>query len=65
MRKTGFELSRVKLYRNNLKGNKNYPELARGSSYWESTVCMLALMSDGVVQESLFYTVLLKYRMVS
>ena len=31
--KTWFELSRVKLYRNNLKGNKNYFELTRGSSY--------------------------------
>ena len=30
---TWFELSRVKLYRNELKGNKNYFELARGSSY--------------------------------
>ena len=28
-----FELSRVKLYRNELKGNKNYFELAGGSSY--------------------------------
>ena len=27
------ELSRVKLYRNDLKGNKNYCELAGGSSY--------------------------------
>ena len=27
------ELSRVKLYRNDLKGNKNYFELAGGSSY--------------------------------
>ena len=31
--KTWFELSKVKLYRNNLKGNKNYFELAGGSSY--------------------------------
>ena len=31
--KTWFELSRVKLYRNDLKGNKNYFELAGGSSY--------------------------------
>ena len=31
--KTWFELSRVKLYRNELKGNKNYFELAGGSSY--------------------------------
>ena len=38
--KTRFELSRVKLYRNDLKGNKNYFEfnsgrfeLSRGSSY--------------------------------
>ena len=30
---TWFELSRVKLYRNELKGNKNYFELAGGSSY--------------------------------
>ena len=32
--KTWFELLRIKLYRNNLKGNKNYVELAGGSSYW-------------------------------
>ena len=31
--KTWFELSRVKLFRNDLKGNKNYFELAGGSSY--------------------------------
>ena len=31
--KTWFELLRVKLYRNNLKGNKNYFELAGVSSY--------------------------------
>ena len=31
--KTWFELLRVKLRRNNLKGNKNYFELAGGSSY--------------------------------
>ena len=31
--KTWFELLRVKLYTNNLKGNKNYFELAGGSSY--------------------------------
>ena len=31
--KTWFELSRVKLYRNELKGNKNYFELAGGASY--------------------------------
>jgi len=30
---TWFELSRVTLYRNDLKGNKNYVELAEGSSY--------------------------------
>ena len=30
---TWFELSRVKLYRNDLKGNKDYFELAGGSSY--------------------------------
>ena len=30
---TWFELSRVKLSRNELKGNKNYFELAGGSSY--------------------------------
>ena len=29
------ELSRVKLQRTDLKGNKNYFELARGSSYHE------------------------------
>ena len=28
-----FELSRVKLYRNYLKGNKDYFELAEGLSY--------------------------------
>ena len=28
-----FELSRVKLYRNDLRGNENYFELAGGSSY--------------------------------
>ena len=32
-RKAWFELSRVNLYRNDLKGNKNYFELAGGSSY--------------------------------
>ena len=32
--KTWFELLRIKLYRNSLKGNKNYVELAGGSSYW-------------------------------
>ena len=32
--KTWFELLRIKLYRNNLRGNKNYVELAGGSSYW-------------------------------
>ena len=31
--KIWFELSRVKLYRNDLRGNKNYFELAGGSSY--------------------------------
>ena len=33
--KTRFELSRVKLFRNDLKGNKNYLEfhIAGGSSY--------------------------------
>ena len=31
--KTWFELSRVKLYRNDLKGSKNYFELAGASSY--------------------------------
>ena len=30
---TWFELSRVKLYRNELKGKKNYFELAGGSTY--------------------------------
>ena len=30
---TWFELSRVKLYRNDLKENKDYFELAGGSSY--------------------------------
>ena len=30
---TWLELSRVKLYRNDLKGNKNYFEFAEGSSY--------------------------------
>ena len=33
MLKTWFELSRVKLYGNDLRGNKNYFELAGGSSY--------------------------------
>ena len=32
-RKTCCELSRVRLYRNHLKGNKNNFELAGGSSY--------------------------------
>ena len=32
-KKTWFELSRVKLNRNDLRGNKNYFELAGGSSY--------------------------------
>ena len=31
--KTWFELSMVKLYRNDLRGNKNYFELAGDSSY--------------------------------
>ena len=31
--KTSVELSRVKLYRNDLRGNKNYFELAGDSSY--------------------------------
>ena len=31
--KTWFELSGVKSCRNDLRGNKNYFELARGSSY--------------------------------
>ena len=35
-----FELSRVKLWRNDLKGNENYFELEGGSSYRESTVCL-------------------------
>ena len=30
---TWFELSRVKLYKNYLKGNKDYFELAEGLSY--------------------------------
>ena len=33
MLKTWSELSRVKLYRNYLKGNKDYFELAEGLSY--------------------------------
>ena len=32
-RKAWFELSRVNSYRNDLKGNKHYFELAGGSSY--------------------------------
>ena len=35
--KTWFELSRVKLYRNDLRGNKNYFDLAGGSSYRDSS----------------------------
>ena len=35
MLKTGMELSRVKLNGNDLKGNKNYFQLAGGSSYRE------------------------------
>ena len=31
--KTWFELSRVNLYKSDLRGNKNYFELAGGSSY--------------------------------
>ena len=31
--KTWFELSRVKLYRNDVRENNNYFELAGGSSY--------------------------------
>ena len=31
--KTWFELTRVKLYRNDLRGNKNYFELEEGLSY--------------------------------
>ena len=33
MFKTWFELLRVKLYRNDVKGNKNYFKLAGGLSY--------------------------------
>ena len=33
MLKTWFELSRVKVYRNDLRGNENYFELGGGSSY--------------------------------
>ena len=33
MFKTWFELLRVKLYRNDLKGNKNYFKLGEGLSY--------------------------------
>ena len=36
--KKWFELSRLKLYRNFLKGNENYFELAGVSSYGKSTV---------------------------
>ena len=32
--KTRFELSRVNLYRNDLRRNKNYFELERSSTYW-------------------------------
>ena len=32
--KTWFELSRVNLFKSDLRGNKNYFELAGGSSYW-------------------------------
>ena len=38
LNKTWFELSRVNLYRNDLRGNKNYFELAGGSSYREVRV---------------------------
>ena len=47
--KTWFELSRVKLYRNDLRGNKNYFELAGVSSYrgFELPRVKLQQMYDG------------------
>ena len=47
--KTWFELSRVKSYRNNLKGNKNYFELYSGSQHRYFQFCLIA--SDGYVRK--------------
>ena len=59
VRKTGFELSRVKLYRNNLKGNKNYFELS-------GVDCMyVGLDVWWRCPRKFFYTVPLKCRMIS
>ena len=41
--KTWFELSRVKLYRKDLKGNKNYFKLVGGLSYQGFELLMVKL----------------------
>ena len=43
--KTWFELSRVKLYRSDLRGNKNYFELAGNSSY---SKCMTEIQRKSI-----------------
>ena len=50
-KKTWFELSRVKLYRNDLSGNKNYFELAGGSSYrgLNYSKCMTEIQGKSVL----------------
>ena len=50
-KKTWFELSRVKLYRNDLRGNKNYFELAGGSSYrgLNYSKCMTEIQGKSVL----------------
>ena len=51
--KTWLELSRVKLYRNDLKGSKNYFELGGGSSYggFELPRVKLPSMYEGIPGE--------------
>ena len=44
--KTWFELSRVKLYRNDLKGNKNYFELAREVRHIEGKLTCSKCMKE-------------------
>ena len=44
--KTWFELSRVKLYRNDLKGNKNYFELAREVRHIEGKITCSKCMKE-------------------
>ena len=44
--KTWFDLSRVKLYRNDLKGNKNYFELAREVRHIEGKITCSKCMKE-------------------